>query len=466
MASRLIDEGRAKVTAETFLYLHSPFLGSVPGNSNVGKLCKRFEYKAMLNGGETISCSLEDSFFTMLNDAVSGFGDGDGESSSDYFQDSRTNGPMPVSFKLSWLGDTKLVTPEVTHALVGFHPVNNGESSTVIRLIAIDHASWFLSGGDAGGHSYEGNVELVIKQVIEKYGRGILEVDFKSKTSDSVKNRWWQYRLDPKSFIMSMLEWTSPFTVGKTKWIVYPDDENGKHRITITDQSNVQSLHRANYHWKGYGNKDLGVGDIIEWEAIGDNALQMIQHKVVASGISAVSGIYYDRSNINAVVDDDRTPNKLRPSMRHNGSYTRPNPDLDPLDKSVGFTAIPAIPEMSAGDVGMNYDQYVDGTARNLYMSLNESLFRIRLRVTGHYIWVGSEGLGVDTIGIMINTAGGQPYFLKGNWVVYGYHHVLTTSNWYTDLYCYRLDWNATAREVGASSSVGRYQNQSVSELF
>jgi hypothetical protein len=69
----------------------------------------------------------------------------------------------------------------------------------------------------------------------------------------------------------------------------------------------------------------------------------------------------------------------------------------------------------------------------------------------GHHIWSGSEGLGADTIFITLSssTEGAPPYFVAGNWIVYGFSHIYRPGTWVTDLYCYRLDNDAEAVKVG-----------------
>jgi hypothetical protein len=337
-------------------------------------------------------------------------------------------------------------------------------NASEIEFLAIDYPSYVLAGGDAGGASYQGNVVSVIQQVFDKYSKSRCGLKFECKTQDNKYNRWWQLRMDPKTFIMSILDWSTSLSDNKTRWLLYSDGTD----LTITEQAAMVSKHRATYEWRGYGgDSDKRTGDILEWEFIGDNALQMIQHQVVTSGMSSISGAYFDQSQYrekkNVVfVGDRQTDKKFKPKVDTGGglskSYNKPATNADLLnDACVGWSDMASIPEFSAGDMGLKYRDFIDGQARGAYLSSSSTLLRMRFRVFGHYIWSGSEGLGVDTIYITLTSSleGAPPYFVTGNWIVYGFHHIYTPGKWITDLYCYRLDKNATAKEVGKGVGKG-----------
>jgi len=44
--------------------------------------------------------------------------------------------------------------------------------------------------------------------------------------------------------------------------------------------------------------------------------------------------------------------------------------------------------------------------------------------------------------------ADNSPYFLDGDWLVYGFHHIVTRGHWYTDVFCARLDYDSSAVKV------------------
>jgi hypothetical protein len=226
--------------------------------------------------------------------------------------------------------------------------------------------------------------------------------------------------------------------------------------LIVKEQADSESLERSTYEWRGYGGDVKGTGDIRDWEVLGDNALQLSNTQLVTAGMSAVSGAYFDPRQFVATKDkvfvgDPTTSNKYKPDVPYDRGYAKPDPNADPIIYPLGWTIIAAIPEFSAGDLGIKYDQYIDGRARGIYLAMTNALERIRLRVTGHCIWGGSEGLGVDTIRVALTASidGAPPYFVSGNWIVYGFHHVASRGGWWTDLFCSRLDYDADAKKVG-----------------
>ncbi|MCK9558543.1 MAG: hypothetical protein M0R50_10955 [Candidatus Cloacimonetes bacterium] len=416
---------------------------------DIGASCIKYEFMAMLNGGEQVCAKFHDPHFTIYKYLIG----------NEYFDYSRSEVMAPVEIQslIKWNASSTIKTETQQHALVTMAPCGRSNSSD-IEFLAVDYPSYVLTGGDAGGGSYKGNVSSVIKQVVEKYGKSRCTVEFDGNTKDSQSNRWWQMRMDPKTFISSILEWSTSVSDDKTRWMLYPDGE----KLIIKEQSKVESKQRATYEWRGLGgSSDSRAGDIIDWEFIGDNALQMLQHQLVTSGMSSISGAYFDQSAYKKKKDvifvgDRQTGNKLKPKVDSaNGlskSYTKPDFNADPTDDAcVGWSYVQSIPEFSAGDMGLKYKEYIDGQARGTYLSSSSTLLRMRFRVFGHYIWSGSEGLGADTIYITLSTSakGAPPYFVAGNWIVYGFHHIYKPGSWVTDLYCYRLDRDATAKNVG-----------------
>jgi hypothetical protein len=450
-SKRLIDDSIAQVGASPIVVvkIRTPSMPSSVG-VDVGGSCVKYEFMAMLNGGEQVRAKFLDPYFTIYKNFVG----------NEYFDYSRSEVMAPVEIQslIKWNTSSNVKTETQSHALVTMAPSGNTNASE-IEFLAVDYPSYILAGGDAGGASYQGNISSVIQQVVTKYSKSRCEVVFDSETQDNKFNRWWQMRMDPKTFIMSLLEWSTSLSENKTRWLLYPDGD----KLIIKEQASMESQYRATYEWRGYsGTQDARTGDIIDWEFIGDNALQMIQHQLVTSGISAVSGAYFDQSQYKknkdvVFVGDNQTSNKFKPKVDVSNnilkrSYIKPNANADPTDDGcVGWSDVASIPEFSAGDMGLRYHEYIDGIARGIYLSSSSTLLRIRFRVMGHYIWSGSEGLGADTINITLSSSvdGGPPYFVAGNWIVYGFHHIYKPGSWITDLYCYRLDRNASAKDVG-----------------
>jgi len=136
---------------------------------------------------------------------------------------------------------------------------------------------------------------------------------------------------------------------------------------------------------------------------------------------------------------------------------------IDDLNKGfTKYTAVSGIPEIySAGDIGLRYDEYIDGRPRGMWLNMMNSLLRVKFKVVGHGEWSSCVGLGVDTIYVTWFGAAksksddasdvqqGQLWWMDGNWLVYGFHHIINRKQWYTDLYCARFDYDSQAKKAG-----------------
>lgn len=441
MASRRSETSVPQISAEPNLYLNIESGGQT--GSDLGAFFDTWEYKAMLNGGEVTRVRLNDPYLNILNDMM-----------EQYLKRSRREAPVHIDFRAGWAIHDKY-TDKWQASMVSLEPTGGPEQRAMLELVGVDNASYMMTGGAADGGQYKGTVKEVVEQVVNKYGRGDVSIDFRGETRDNKENMWWQDRQDPKSFIMSLLEWAGPLSKSKTQWCVWPDLD----KLIIVQQADDESKPRAVYSYRSPTEKGSdALSDIHNWQLLGDNILQMYRYKVVSNGISSVSGAYYDKVTDEDkefsqeasvwVGDDNQKSKKFVPKNPSTRAYTAPGQRSAP-DDVVGWTSIRSIPEPNAGEMGLRYDKYIDGFARYQYLNLNNMLLRCRFRVTGHYIWMGSEGLGVDTIKVVMENSDDGPYWLSGNWLVYGYHHIMTRKDWVTDLYCAKLDHDAKGRKVG-----------------
>jgi hypothetical protein len=314
-----------------------------------------------------------------------------------------------------------------------------------IQFIAVDPPSWFLNAGDASGKVYRGKISDVIKRVVDDYSDGItIEV---GESRDSTHNRWWMMRQDPKTFILSMLDWASAVSAKKSQWIVEVDDRT----MRVQEQADIQSQNMGLYTY----NAERGKDSIVAWELLADNALSVVNSKLVTQGMSAVSGQYLDLiqdpMELATVAKDSTAPKeRLKAKVGPNQSFTKP-PDAKPEHATVvGWSSIPAIPEAySAGDIGKPYSDYIDGRARTMFLNMAPMAMRAKFRVVGHGVYSSGRGLGSNTITVNWMDADQTPYFMAGNWIVTGFHHIARIGRlWITDLYCSRLDWDANATAV------------------
>lgn len=414
---------------------------------DLGVFYTSFEFKAMINGGYMIRAELFDTHFN-LQDKLIKLG---------YFKESRTE-PVIVEFGISYgkdsvVGDT--ATKPQRAILVSLRAyTDEGADKANIEFVAIDPPSWFLNKGDAYGGVFKGSVAKVLRQVVNRYASEIsCEV---SRTVDSDYNKWWMMKQDPKTFIASILDWSSSVTQNKTHWLVAADG----FKLSIKEQASIKSRQRA-YYKAFVGRQPSNVGS---WDLVADNALSLAQSKLVAQGISASTGLYldpgYDSEERFTVAKDSTTPNKQIPKVTSSQSFTKPNDAPRTKGPDTGVSSISSIPEIySAGDLGVPYQNYIDGRPRTMYLNMMNNLLRIKLEVKGHAIWSDCIGLGVDTVFLRWVQAaegatGNQHWWLSGNWVIYGFHHHVNRGGWMTDLYLARQDHDAVGKKLGLKTGL------------
>jgi len=404
-----------------------------------GHLFKSFEFQGMVNGGYIIRAQLYDANYGLLNRLME----------EGYLKETREN---PVAVRFQILAGVNGVYPESatkpqTAIVLGIDVVGGPADIGVIEFMAIDPPSWYLNMGDASGGVFKGRVDQVIKQVIQKYAPQVTaEV---GRTVDSEQNKFWMMRQDPKTFLASLMDWSSSVTQRKTNWLVEVDGYN----ISIKEQAALVSKQRGFYRYISGNNQST-----IERLALkADNALSVVQTKLITAGLSSISGQYLDKitdeKEKKVVVKDSNTSNKQIAKTNDDQSFSKP-PDAGPI--RAGWTEVTAIPEVySAGELGLRYDEYIDGRPRALWLNMVNSLLRAKFSVLGHGEWSECRGLGIDTVFIKWtsskNIGGDQFWWTTGAWLVYGFNHVVSSDEWTTDLYCARFDHNADARRIGAS---------------
>jgi hypothetical protein len=417
-------------------------LGNLAGK-DYGYLFRSFEFKGMVNNGYIIRAKLFDAHYNLLNALIE----------EGYFKETRKR-PVPVRFRIK-SGDAgrypESATRTQTAILLSLDVVGGPEDVGNIEFIAIDPPSWFLNMGDAAGSVWKGRVDQVIRKVVQQYAPGV-GVDV-SRTTDSEENKWWMMRQDPKTFLGSLMDWSSSITLRKTQWLVEMDG----YDMSIKEQGLIQSTQRAFYRY--FDTKDMDT--IREIGLRADNALSVVQTKLIAQGTGAISGQYLDRitdqGERSVFVKDQRTENKQIARITGEQGFTKP-PDAGP--PLVGWTSISSIPEIySAGDLGVQYEDYIDGRPRAMWLNMTNALLRVKFTVLGHGEWSECRGMGVDTVFVKW-TAGKKDgsdadsppkkwWWITGNWIIYGFHHRVDRSRWMTDLYCARFDWDAAAQKVG-----------------
>lgn len=399
------------------------------------------EFRGMVNQGYVVKVELVNSQFSLLSSLVE-----DG-----YFREAQTR-PIVMTFQLSsgsgatYPQSATKLQKAIIVSVHGSGSVRSGDTDT-LTFIAIDPASWFLQMGDCNGGAIRGNIEAVLRTVMQTYAPKI-EADI-GKSIDSPHNTWWPMRQSPKGFIWSLLEWSSSLTPSRTNWMSMVDG----YKLALKEQAAFESRPRAYYRVFVGNNQDT----VVAWELMMDNALSLMQTKLVTHGVSATAGAYLDRTTDKneefVFVKDSRTTTKVIPKMRPDDSYTKP-PEGKP--QTVGWTSINSVPEVySGGELGVDYSQYVDGRARRHWLNLNQGLIKLKLTVVGHGEWSDTFGLGVDTAFVRWQHSktyapDGDPwYWVTGTWLVYGFHHRMNMGMWHTDLYLARCAHDSSGKRVG-----------------
>lgn len=414
-----------------------------------GHKYKSIEFKAMVNSGYIVKIVISDPYFNTLTRLIE----------AGYLEKSRTK-VLKVRFRIrassEKTDDKDLATKFQIANIISLRARGGAADMGELEFIGIDPPSWELNTGDGSGSIFKGSVSEAIGQVIQEYAPNLdFEID---KTNDSKEGKWAMMRQDPQTFITSLLDWSCSLTENKTQWIVTPfggEKFEDRPKITIKEQASIRSKKRAYYTYWATGGHDT----IKDWTFLSNNALSITQTKIITQGLSSISGQYLDRAtdkNESIVfAKDSNTEAKYIAKVKSNRATSKPNDNVGsgPLE-NIGWTSIPSIPEFNAGDLGIKYEDYINGRPRGMYLNLVNSLIRMKLTVIGHGEWSDATGLGTDTVflewlGHKSDDEGLNPYFLNGNWLVYGFNHKGSRKGWYTDLYIARYDYDSVGTKIG-----------------
>lgn len=430
-------------TPQTPKFVVDVYIGDIA--RNWGDLVGGFEWKSLVNGGFIIRAKIIDHGFDLLSSVFT----------QNYFQTARQNmNPTIVKFRVRWLEG--YATPWRRAVISDMDAKGQAAYGGFFEFIAVDPVSFYINNGKSSGAVYKGKIggdSGVIMQVLNDYlpgsigGLGVMK-----KVSDTTdaKSQWWMMRQDPKTFITSLLEWSSSLTKNKTSWLVSNgEDENNiwinieesytpslRDPATVGDQSGPLVI-------KFGGRPSDPIADTLKWEMLHDSLLVVFNTKLVTSGISAISGQYLDKitdtGEQSVFVKDANTQNKTNPSFGSDRGYSKPTVE------NRGWTNIASIPEFSAGDLGKKYGDYMDGRARQTYMDMLNMVMRIKVTMTGEPRLFDSTDLGRSQVTLKwLGIDADKAKFMDGKWLLYGWHH-RCSKTWATDVYLARLDFNADA---------------------
>lgn len=381
-----------------------------------------FEWKSFMNGGYIIRGVVSDPYLNELTNLF--ITDG-------YLKHMRKE-PTPITFKIGWQLDGKQSDTYLAY-LIDVHAVGVSDSAAM-EFIAIDPPSWYLNAGKGDGRVYKGKVSEVIKQVIGDYAPGVSAQV--SDTNDSKDGRWAMMRMDPKTFIRSLLDWSCSMVDDKTAWITASDSDNASSTIIIKTQAQLTS---QTLGLISISNDDATA--LHDFDFASDALISQYMTQMVTQGLSGVSGKYIDKTTDmkDAVVTDQNTGQKLNAKTDVEHSFTKPTGDFS--------TSIIAIPELAGGEMGMKYQKYIDGRARYRYLSMLPHVMRLKVNIRGDVRFTKSTLLGVSTVNLQWAGIDLPQFFMGDNWMIYGFHHKIRAGQWKTELYLYRFDYNADAQD-------------------
>lgn len=423
---------------------------TIGGGKNIGNLFEKFEWISFTNGGYIIKGRCIDSYYKILRNIATDF----------YLQEGRKT-PTRVVFEITHPGVPGENSTGKHVAYMTEMAAKGLPTSGYIEFIAVDPPSYWLNAGDSAGSVYEGRVDEVIKEVCKKYfvtpnTRDSGEVQV-SKTKGSSKTKWWMMRQDPKTFIASLLEWSSGITEQGTNWIVSSGGSiDSKPTIYIKEQAARSPVFLGEYF---VNTTSPGATDVIDFEVLADNFISVFQKQIITSGLSTISEKYLDRKSVNpkstqesVIVNDEKTGQKKKTKIGPEQGFAKPRDVPGAVEKPYEWSSSwPSVPEIySDASIGLNYGEYIDGKARKTFLDMLNLVMRIRLRCNGipNRKLADSHNLGVSKIKVICRDPDHKIYFIDGDWLIYGFHHIVTRGAWTTDLYCARLDHDSNAKEV------------------
>lgn len=449
-------------TPSTTHYRVDLFIGT--SNINYTKVIRKFEWKSIADNGFIVRAVLIDNTFDILDSAT-----------LEMFRNARQYGiPLAIKFVLRYINNDQtspkeMVIKERSAIVTDFRSKGGSEYAANVEFIAIDPISFYINSGDCSGGVFTGKIggsDGVISQVINKYvpseiqlGNTKKKIQVKVDDTTDVPSKHWMMRQDPKTFIVSLLDWSCPFLKHKTSWLVAVGEDDKYCTISLTESYTAKLDYPNSYNGQRDplvlrygGNKAQEVADILEWETLHDSTLVTFNNKLVTSGISAISGAYLDRKTDwqieqSVYVTDVNTEYKSNPSFGPDRGYSKPT-KLD-----MGWTYIPSVPEHSGGELGIKYNKYISGRARQIYMDMLNMVMRIKITIRGEPRMFDCDDLGRTQVALRwLGAENSEAKFMDGNWLLYGWHHRLHR-NWVTDLYLARLDYDATAKPGNSSSA-------------
>lgn len=404
-------------------------------SKEIGYYCNKFEWTCFVNAGHRITVSFRDTHQHVL----------DKETINKLLEKAKGEDGLDVEVRI-WQDYHRKTGKKSTKRRYKVLTLNSSLlgslTEATLEIVAVDQASWYLNRGKCDGHAYQGNVTSVIQQIVKKYAPGIqAEVD---DTKDDKNNWWWDMRLDPKTVISSLVEWSSKITKRETPLVIHCQDNEFKCREWA-------GLPPTKVNGKKFfiAHKDA---DSKEWtdrgelQILSNNLLAPAATRLYTASVSAITGLYIDKQNPqlddrHKYADDKFTPGKLKPEVKSDQSYKKPTGEFS--------TLIEPVPEHNNGDVGLKYQDYSVGRARDWFIKTLYTTLRVKVTIEpGDTDFDDVYACGRDRIRLEVIQLDRQPYYIHGDWMLYGFRHMCDWEHWKTELLLSRIEYNATGRGI------------------
>lgn len=367
----------------------------------------------------------------------------------DYFKNSKP-GPYKMNFRVRYR-DSDVSTPWSFCYITACRIIGPRSNYSEVEFIGVDPVTWWLNNGTVSGRAYKGTIggrKGVIAQYCNELFADDDSISVDITDSKDSPNIYYPMRLSPSEFVDSLLYWSSSFTPQATAWT--------KNVISTNSGSNNSgdvkyvfdvSDHAGSSSFNAVAQIDYDAGDVYDWSCLAHNFIFNASSGIMSSGISAATGTYYDKVNKSqdTIINDQNTENKINVEFKQNRGFIF-DPSFDGVSR-ISRT----IPEFNDGKLG-DFGQYISGVARNEYIKVKDESLMIRLRLRGSAVF--DDTLGLITDGIYISKTGddagldNNDFFLNGKWLLAGWHHMIKSHIWYTDIYAYRLNQNANAQRI------------------
>ena len=354
---------------------------------------------------------------------------------------------LEAKFSIKWTDSTETTTRSVI--ITHINTYGEGGNDSFITIEGIDPASWVLLHGKAKGDVKEGKISTVINEVVSEASSDVgfnISLDMQ-ETTDNEKNLWYRMKLDPKTLINTMLEWSIHVAdndnQSTTAWAIQSEDKD----IVIKDWSKIKPYEQMN--GIEYSVNNQGSANRVDIDSIrvgGNFLLGTTSPRMISSGISSITGKLFSHEDKQYEDDlriwDKNTAKKINVSTDKDRSTTKPDDNVE------WATYLNSIPEHNNGELGIKYNKYMAGKSRDWFIKSLYTTLRCSFDVYGEYKCDSVKVHGKTKVKLNMVDVNGDPYYLYGDWIIYGFQHIVTRKSWITRFHVSRLDHDASSQKI------------------